>query len=329
LLIFGIKNVMSKYKKIDMKPVILITSHLNSSEKIDTIKKHVNKIKKFTNLPIVHASNYYVNEEIQELFDYTVIKKNEKSNRYSIAWDTVDIDGKTYNLTKTAQDHGFSHIDLMLYGFKVCETLSFDYVYHLNYDVELDKENIDEFINNGLEKTNRFYSYKEINNDIRITNNIFSIEVNEFINAVSSKLEIYRSSLDNNLFGLKSGWLSEEFFEWIFNSYYGYNVNINYINYDDIIKGDWDEHKFNMDDSIFRFYSDYNNNRIIYVNTDKKFTKNSFTLINQKNQELKIKKYSDNFFVSEIIHGMYFRENKFILEINSDKLNRYKCEIIE
>ena len=117
-----------------MKQVILITSHLNNSEKIDTVKKHVNEIKKFTNLPIVHASNFYVNEDVQELFDYTIIKKNEKYNRYGMAWSIVNIQNTKYKLTKKALDHGFSHVDLMLYGFKMCKLLNFDYVYHLNYD---------------------------------------------------------------------------------------------------------------------------------------------------------------------------------------------------
>lgn len=312
-----------------MKSVILITSHLNNSEKIETIKKHVNEIKKFTNLPIVHASNFYVNEDVQELFDYTIIKKNEKSNRYGMAWSIVNIQNTKYKLTKLSSDHGFSHVDLMLYGFKMCKLLNFDYVYHLNYDIELNEEEFKKFINNGLDKNEKFYVYNLINNNIRITTTIFSIKVNDFINAVESKLEIYRKGLNNNLFGLKKGWLSEEFFEWIFNSYYGYKVNINHINYNDTINTDWDEHKFKIDDSIFRFYSDYSNNRIIYDNMDTKFTKDSFTLINQNNQKLEVRRNSNNFFESKIIHGIYFQENRFILEINSDKLSRYKCELIK
>ena len=311
-----------------MKSVILITSHLNNSEKIDVCRKHVNELKKFTNLPIVHASNFYVDESIQQLFDYTVIKKNKKSNRHAIAWDIINIQNTNYKLIKKASDHGFSHVDLMLYGFKICKILNFDYVYHLNYDIELNEEEFKKFINNGSGKNEKFYTYNLINNNIRITTNIFSIKVNDFINAVKPKLEIYRKGLDNGLFGLKSGWLAEEFFEWIFNSYYGYTVEKNYINYDDVIKGDWDEHKFKIEDSTFRFYSDYSNNRILYYNEDKNFRKDSFILINQNNKKLELTRYSDNFFVSKIIYGIYFQEDRLILEIDSDKLSRYICEKI-
>jgi len=36
-----------------------------------------------------------------------------------------------------------------------------------------------------------------------------------------------------------------------------------------------------------------------------------------------------HFFISKIINGQFFQEDKFILEINSDILKRYKSEIIQ
>jgi len=310
--------------------VILITSHLNSDEKINVITKHIKELKKNVKLPIIHATNYYVDHEIQNMFDYTIIKKNEKSVRYCIAWDFVNINNNHYKLIKKANDHGFSHIDLMLFGFRFCKSLGFNYVYHLNYDVELSDESLNKFLSNGNDQKNKFYKYNLINNDVRITNNLFSINTDEFINAVTPKLELYRNGIDDGLFFLKKGWLSEEYFEWVFNSYYGQNIIINYIEHDDKIKGDWDEHKFFIENKMFRFYSDVSNHRIFYININNDFYKDTIKLHSKldNREELIITRYTDNIYVSELKNGIYYDENDFVVEINKDKIERYWIEKI-
>lgn len=310
---------------MDYKPVILVTSHLNSKEKIDVIKETISKYKKYTNIPFIHASNYIVDQEIQKLFDYTVIKENAKSNRMVMAWGIVDIDNKPYKLIKKASDYGFSHLDLMLYAFKICKSLDFNYVYHINYDAFLDKENFGKFINNGINKEHKFYPYNLKNNDIRITTILFSIGVDDFINALSSKIEIYKQGINENLFSLKEGWLAEDFFEWVFNSYYGYEVRSNELLYEDLIRTNGFSNELVIDGEIFTYFYDISNNRVIYLNSEGTFKEDKIIFTNSNKGDLIISRYSDNIFCSPLIEGVFYN-GETLLDLSKDFYNDFYIE---
>ena len=304
------------------KPIILVTSHLNNRKKIDVIKETISKYKEYTDIPFIHASNYIVDQETQKLFDYTVIKENAKSNRVVMAWDTVNVEGKPCKLVKKASDYGFSHLDLMLYAFKICRSLDFNYVYHINYDALLDKENFDKFINNGIDKEHKFYPYNLKNNDIRITTILFSIGVNDFINALSSKIEIYKQGINKGLFSLKEGWLAEEFFEWVFNSYYGYKVKSNELFYEDLIRTNGFSNELIIDNKAFTYFYDIPNNRVIYLNPEGDFRKNKITLVDSNKRELTISRYSDNIFYSPLVEGVFYN-GETLLDLNKDSCSNF------
>jgi len=301
--------------------VIVITSHLNSEEKVDVINKQIDKLKKYTDIPLLHASNFLVKENIQEKFDYTVIKKNELSNRYSISWQIINEGDKykNYKLLKKVHDHGYSHLDLMLYAFKICKSLNFDYVYHINYDCLFDEDNFKKFINNGLDKKQKFYKYKLINNDIRITTQVFSIKTNEFISALEPKLNLYKNGIDKTNFNLKEGWLCEEFFEWVFNGYYGFKMNDNEIEYKDLITNNI-PNELNLDGVRLSYYYDNIHNEIIYVITNNFSDELKITLNNEKGEDIKLKKYSDKIFYSEFIDGKIYYKDKLITRIDKNKI---------
>lgn len=308
------------------KSGILVTSHLNNKHKIDVAKKQINQLKQYSNLPIIHASNYQVDSELQKLFDYTIIKKNEQSNRYSMAWNSINIPEKyeNYRLIKLSHDYGYSHIDLMLFGFKFCKSIGLEYIYHINYDCIFEETHFNTFIQNGIKRNPNFYRYNLKNNNIKITTQVFSINVDDFINAVEKKIHFYKDGVESTSFHLKKGWLCEEFFEWIFNSYYGIEVNVNFIEYDDIINTSWEENRFEVNNSEFRFYFDEYNNEIIFANFAHDFTENSFIITSESDTKIEVIRYKNNIFFSKLLSdGKYFIDEELKFEFNTNQLKKY------
>lgn len=303
------------------KSVIVITSHLNTEEKVDVMYRQINSLKNYTNIPILHASNFTVEDSIQKKFDYTVIKKNELSNRYSVSWQIIN-EGhkyKNYKLLKKVHDHGFPHLDLMLYAFKICESLNFDYVYHINYDCLFDENNFKTFINNGIKKEPKFYKYKLVNNDIRITTQVFSIKTKEFISALEPKISLYKNGVNKTDFNLKEGWLCEEFFEWVFNGYYGFKVKDSNIDYEDLIMNG-PPNELNINKIKLTYYYDHINDEIIYTKSNDINYDSDIELTNEKGDKTTLKKYSDNIFYSSFIEGKIYYKNKLLTNIDKNKI---------
>jgi len=310
---------------MNKESVILITSHLNSEEKINVFKENISEIKKFTNIPIIHATNNVVDLETQGIVDYTIQKNNPKTNRFSLAWNLLRINGSQFKFIKKNYDHGYAHIDLMLYGFKVAKTIGFKYIYHLNYDVFLNEREFNEFIDNGKNGETNFYKYKLKNEGIKITTVIFSIKVDDFINAVDCKIQLYNNN--ENKFNLREGWLAEEFFEWIFNTYYGVNVNPKEINYTDVIRSDWNN-KIYIKNIEFNYYVDIKNKIVYFVDFKGNNINYDIILYNVKNKEdnIKLKKMVDNVFYVDLFNGVYNFDDENYVEISKDTHMNYFVE---
>ena len=56
-------------------------------------------------------------------------------------------------------DHGVAHINQMLKGMKLCKSLGYKKVFHLNYDVFFTEENLNKFISIGETKKNIFVDF--------------------------------------------------------------------------------------------------------------------------------------------------------------------------
>lgn len=312
-----------------MKSVILITSHLNNEQKTEVAKQQIETLKKKTNLNIIHVSNFPLSKEIQVLSDYAAIKKNEISNRFSLVWNIINIGEKyqNYKLVRLFNDYGYSHLDLMLFGFKLCQSLNFEYVYHINYDCLFNDENLKKFINNGLEGLNKFYKYKYVNNDLRITTQVFSIRTQDFIHAIQPKLDLYKNSKEESCLFLKKGWMCEEFFEWVFNTYFGFKIEENFIEYDDVITHNPSWNNFEIKGSKFEFFVDKTNNEILYLNTSENYKSDIIKLQNKFGNSLEIKRYKDNVFYSALINGHFYTESDTLFSIDIKNLeNNFFCE---
>lgn len=314
-----------------MKSVILVTSHLNDKVKTEVAKQQIEHLKEKTNLNVIHVSNFTMSKDIQNLSDYSAIKKNEISNRYSLVWNIINAGEKyqNYKLNRLFNDYGYSHLDLMLFGFRLCQSLNFEYVYHINYDCLFDDENLKKFIENGIEGLNRFYKYKHVNNDLRITTQVFSIRVEDFIHAIQPKLPLYKNSKEDSCLFLKTGWMCEEFFEWVFNTYFGYKIEENFIEYNDVITHNPSWNNFEIEGENFEFFIDRFNNEILYVNTTNNYKFDLIKLQDKSKNFLEIHRYKDNIFYSPIIDGQFFIKDDILIEIEFNNLkNNFFCEII-
>jgi len=314
---------------MNFNPVILITSHLDTKEKIKVASEQIRKFKEYTNIPLIHASNYPIDHDIQRLSDYNFSKENEISNRYSIMWNSINIGDKEgiLKLIKKVPDYGYSHLELMLAGFKVGKSLGFNYIYHLNYDASLKKKDFDIFIQNGKDSNPMFYKYNLVNNDIRVTTILFSIPTDDFINALDKKLPLYKEGINETDFHLKPGWMCEEFFEWVFNGYYGYKIKPNSILYEDLIRSQFEGNVFYIKNNKFTYWIDTQAEKIWYFNVDNKHPTKDILLKNLNEQPFLLTYTQNNIFYSKIKEDSFYDKGEFIFKIDPLQLkNAYWVE---
>jgi len=176
---------------------ILVSSHLNSLEKEEIALKTLTSLKE-SGLPIILVGNFPINTSLQEIADYTLhVKENPKVNRFMV----IQNGGKR----KTLPDHGFAHLHQISKGFYLCEALDYTYVYHFNYDVNIDKENLTKFLYKGLSNDFTWFSWGD--DGINLT--LFSLPTKEFLNNIPPLLSFYRKNID--LPGITPDWYAERF----------------------------------------------------------------------------------------------------------------------
>jgi hypothetical protein len=181
-----------------MNSCILITSHLNNDAKIKIALDQLKFLKENTNLPIIYVGNYVLPTSIQELADYSLcIKENPTtiSNR-TLYWNG-----------RQSMDYGYAHLHQQLLGASLARAYKFEYLHHLNYDVILEKEHLNQLIEVG--NTGEFQYHKWGANGISTAK--YSIKSSELTLVLNTTLHYYYNENPPNLGG---GFIAESFFKW-------------------------------------------------------------------------------------------------------------------
>lgn len=192
-----------------MNPCILITSHLNSPEKrnlaLENLKFFQNK-----SLPIVLAGNFPLAPELQKEADYTLfINSNPILGRISYAWKMLPPNTFGENLKGiiSSQDYGYAHLDQTLKGFKFCQSLGFDYVYHFNYDTFIDDQEYDRMLSSTQKYTPMIFPW----GDNAISTATYGFKTSDFIKALEPRMHYYANCNPP----LPPNWFCEVFFKWV------------------------------------------------------------------------------------------------------------------
>lgn len=183
-----------------MKSCILITSHLDKQVKVDIASNLVNFLQD-KNLPIIFAGNFPLPQEIQFKSDYTLyIKENPKTlyNRKIIVGN------------KSHDDYGYAHLYQIGKGFLFCQSLGFEYVHHLNYDVLFEKKDFNTLIEKGKLGEPLVYSWGESG----FATDRFSIKTRDYLESVENNLHFYKNENPPNI---TKWWFAEVFFKWALN----------------------------------------------------------------------------------------------------------------
>lgn len=187
-----------------MNSCILITSHLNTIEKVRAAITQLEFLEKENNkLPIIYVGNYPIPDIIQHFSQvkechYTTDNPTTRNNRIMV------IKGKGSII-----DYGYAHLSQMLLGFNICKTLGFDYVHHFNYDVILEKGEYNRLLEKSKDYKFLYYNWGEDS----ISTSFFSIPTQKFIDAVAPNTIFY---YNENPPGIRNGWFFETYFKWVF-----------------------------------------------------------------------------------------------------------------
>lgn len=194
-----------------MNKCVLITSHLNLSEKCDA----AHRLLDFLNdkgLPIIFAGNYFIPEEIQKKCDWVLYtKENPNVERFVILWkilSSIDIFDKNLKCNVIVRDHGYAHLMQIYRGFNLAKSLGFDYVIHLNYDIELVDDSWSKLISLIESNKNLVRPWSEN----CFATNFFYFSSDDYIKIMKENLDFYKNL---NPPGLNENWICETFFHWV------------------------------------------------------------------------------------------------------------------
>ena len=192
-----------------MNSCILLTSPLNSQYKIDVILKNISYLKS-KGLPIVVVGNYPVPKEVQREVNYSFfVNNNPIVNRISYAWKFLPPTsiGDKFKVINSSQDYGYAHLHQTLEGFKICESLGYDYVYHLNYDATIEDEEFSKLLTTSQNYTPVYFSWGED----AISTACYAFKTKDYIQALEPRMHFY-ANLNPPL---PPNWYCEVFFKWI------------------------------------------------------------------------------------------------------------------
>lgn len=192
-----------------MNPCILITSHLNSQHKTDIALKFIEFLKT-KSLPIVVAGNFPIPIEVQKEVNHSLfINENPMVNRISYAWKHLPSNafGEGLRGITSNVDYGYAHLHQTLSGFKLCQSLGYDYVYHLNYDASLTDEEYDKMLNTTKDYVPMIFPWGEG----AISTACYGFKTTDYIEALKPRMHYYANCNPP----LPPNWFCETFFKWV------------------------------------------------------------------------------------------------------------------
>jgi hypothetical protein len=297
-----------------MNPCIIITSHLNNERKREVCEKLIDYLKEF-NLPIIHLGNYTIPENLQSKTDYTIfMKDNPKVNRTINVWRSIPNSagiGSNLKGWTIVPDHGYAHMLSHYRAILFANSIGYDYVYAINYDVKISKDNFLDMIKNSQNYKPVCFIDRNIKPDIGMSFNLFSISTNDYIKAYKEKLMLYK----NNNPPLPSDWYPESFNRWVWDSFgltdrAHTNINFEHTESNFTTKGSFGE--------CLPYYFN-KTNKIVLLFTEKQ---EKTPKIKVNDNEIEVRKLDDNFFEIENISGEHYIKNKYgdyELRFNNDK----------
>jgi hypothetical protein len=282
-----------------MNKCILVTSHLNNDKKIDSAKSLLTYLSD-KGMPIILIGNHKIPYEFQSMCSWVIYgDENPHFNRYYIPQSSIWLNryGKTLKLNVKVIDHGFAHLLLMYRGFRFAHTLGFDYVYHLNYDIE--------FLEDGWGILNNMIGYN--NNVVKswqdehlgYETNLFCFNLNELIPCFDEYLSSYPMNQQTCEVYFKSMITNRKIKHDVFTDNI-YNSNCSASN-----------HRLYIDNIEFEAFR-YDEEGVIILMFNKPHNINSFHDINGVDYELE-KTEKENVYIIKLIRDIqYLYDNKYV-----------------
>jgi len=194
-----------------MNSCILITSHLNNQSKIDEALKLIEFLQD-KDLPIIFAGNFPIPASIQEKIEWALYtKENPRVDRYSYGWNYLPDLGFNQKLCAYGgcQDYGYAHLFQSYRGFKLAETLDYEHVFHINYDINLNLDFWKSLLDETSKSPNIVYKYG--NRNEQYATHFYSFLTKDFIKLADETFHFYKNI---NPVGIQDGWVCETFFKW-------------------------------------------------------------------------------------------------------------------
>lgn len=203
-----------------MNSCIVVTSHLSNPHK-EQVALDLLDFFKDKNLPIIFVGNYKIPESVQEKSDWVLYtKENPKINRAMCVWSQIPYNPE-FRVAAVTPDHGYAHLLQAYRGFKLADSLGYDHVIHVNYDLNLNKDQFDQILSQINSTPNLTFLWED---GIGCATNFYCLKVADFISTIENYLHFYRN---NDPPDIREGWYCEIFFKWALDKN---NINYNLIN---------------------------------------------------------------------------------------------------
>jgi hypothetical protein len=190
-----------------MRKAVLISSHCEDEEKREVLKSNVKKLKSI-DIDIILYSTVNLDSEIIEMVDHYFYTKNNPILKFPIkgisCWRIFELNGEHIKVFHILNDYGWAGAFQYKNLLSLSKLFNYDVSYVMIYDVKLDDEIIDFFLNN--EETVFFPSKHE--NNVRhwnVGSHLMSLSKND--------LEIFISELTVENYLQKTETYLESFIE--------------------------------------------------------------------------------------------------------------------
>lgn len=192
-----------------MNSCIIITSYLDSPLK-EQVALDLLDFLKDKNLPIIFVGNYKIPESIQEKSDWVLYtKENPKINRAMCVWSQIPYNPE-FRVAAVTPDHGYAHLLQAYRGFKLADSLGYDHVIHINYDMRFSNDDFQTILDNIKTDPNLVMWWGNKLNGY--ATNFYCFNVKDFISMSDEYLHFYANC---NPPDIREGWYCEPFFEWM------------------------------------------------------------------------------------------------------------------
>ena len=136
-----------------MKKLYCITSHCNTKEKIESLKRTIKQLNDL-NRDILLISHIPLSEDIIESVNYFIYDRSNPilhyPERVMFVWSKIDINGETVSLNIKLPDYGFTAINQYSRIASFCDNLDYDFYEILNYDIQFTDEILHNSLNNNF-----------------------------------------------------------------------------------------------------------------------------------------------------------------------------------